>query len=158
MKLVFLDVDGVLNYYNDANLDVKNKICSKYLSELPYAYMNKDLVSNFSNFVNNYTDIKIIISSSWRGCYPDLATLIMDFEEMGLPKDRIIDKTPGPGGFIGRGSEIRCWLDNNKFNGEFCIVDDCMVYPYIEDKLVLTDGDTGITDKDIEEIKKILKL
>ena len=156
MKIIMLDIDGVLNYFNDADLVEENKQRSKYLEEYMYTYMNKDLVKKFTDFVNSYPDIRIVISSSWRGLYPDLKTMVDDFEDMGLPKDRIIDRTPRLN--IQRGGEILSWIRQNSFNGEYCILDDCAdMFPIME-KLIQTDGEIGLTEDILERIKKMLKL
>ncbi len=117
MKIIFLDIDGVLNSVkyditrteNDGNIDK---------SRLPF--VKKIIVA---------TGAKIVLSSTWRehwsknedGCDEIGKELNKYFAEFGL---EIYDKTPS---FLSydRAGEIKSWLYTNKNNVEsFVIIDD----------------------------------
>lgn len=95
MKVIFLDVDGVLNcrttYARDGFFGID-------------AYM-----SLLVNRICERTDAQIVISSSWR---LDKGSL-KQIEEKVFPK--FIDITPDRRGLTSRGTEIKTWLDEHPF-------------------------------------------
>ena len=116
MKVIFLDIDGVLNSYaydrqkspDDNNIDITRLELLKALADK--------------------TDAKIVLTSSWRehwdkeSCNRDekgkeLADI---FEKAGL---EIYDKTPFIG-YLERADEIRGWLSANPLAKSFVIFDD----------------------------------
>lgn len=89
-KLIFLDIDGVLN--NDLLLRQNIFLCPTKVSLL-------------STFCND-NDIDIVISSSWRQIYTLDKLKNMLSEEGFINTDRIIDITPVGKFYKSRGSEI----------------------------------------------------
>lgn len=115
-KLIFLDIDGVLN--NDELLRRNIYLCS-----------NK--VSLLHQFCEQH-DIKIVISSSWREIYSFDNLKLMLFKEGFMNTDRIIDVTPigkeffddDETRYIFRGYEIEKWLSNQDIQYNYVILDD----------------------------------
>lgn len=116
MKIIFLDIDGVLNssLYDRQRVDENENIDKTRLAlikELVYA-----------------TGAKIVLSSSWRihwkknpdECDDIGRKLISDFASAGL---EIYDKTPKVG-YLERSEEIRLWLKDNPDVKSFVIFDD----------------------------------
>lgn len=105
MKIIFLDIDGVLN-----NDDTTDKIDG-------FTGLHPPLIANFNKIIEAHPDAKIVISSTWRKCLPFLKAYT-NFEELkallaarGL-KGEIIDHTPIKMSYLSRGAEIKMWLDD----------------------------------------------
>lgn len=114
MKIIFLDIDGVLNStkydrerkQNDGNIDITR------LSLL------KRLVDS--------TNAKIVLTSTWRKYWESDKKIISKtgaeidraFASQGL---EILDKTPSLGE---RKDEISAWLNQKNDIDAFCIIDD----------------------------------
>lgn len=124
MKLIFLDIDGVLNhqlFYNQKNID------SRYFEAkdgVPEGAWNIDpeKVGLLNNLIDA-TGAKVVISSSWRNGR-SVSDLIELFDYFGF-KGEIIGKTPylwfghdqgeeWRKTSVPRGCEIKAWIENNK--------------------------------------------
>lgn len=116
-KIVFLDIDGVLN-------------CTKTEQMLGnYLGLDPDLIENFNAIITAHPDAKIVVSSTWRytfeeGIYTDFDGLKKLLADHGL-KGEIIGKTAVRLSPMSRGAEIRHWLESHR--GEYdsyVILDD----------------------------------
>jgi hypothetical protein len=116
MKIIFLDIDGVLNVYCQSR--------DRY-----GCTFHQHLVDNLKMIIDT-TDAKIVISSSWRVDGIDIMKKMWKFRN--LPGD-VIDITPdlyytysGKDGDddYSRGDEIQLWLDNNPQVTNYVIIDD----------------------------------
>lgn len=107
MKVIFLDIDGVLNCENTfkkANSRIRTKmICG-------------DKVAELRNIIDS-TGAKVVLSSSWR-----IGMRMETEKELGKYGIDIYDCTP----YIEavRGLEIKEWLSRNKDVSSFVILDD----------------------------------
>jgi hypothetical protein len=138
MKILFLDIDGVLN--NIASLAEGVHIISDKCVMLRECL--KDV------------DAQIVVSSSWRILY-DVEMLRQILRRSGL-NNPIIDVTPKVNGC--RGLEIYQWLSENEQVTKYCIVDDDS--DMLDEQLdffVKCDTKVGLTSREIREIKEILK-
>ena len=141
MKVLFLDIDGVLN---------TPKMCGRFGID----FIDNILVALVARIVNE-TDAKIILSSTWRIDEKDRNLVIRELAEYGLA---IHDCTPvltGVGGWIASGrperrDEIQAWLDQNPVT-RFAILDD-MQEACIEGSFFKTDENRGITVTIAEQI------
>lgn len=136
MKVIFLDIDGVLNsraYYHarqsmaDRNYNLSDDRIERFaireLDLTPLALL-RELVKK--------TNAKIVISSTWRiGRDPLWFRLWFSIRGVDFPKDCIIDCTTeleaikdDDGNYIGRGMEINKWMKDNNFDGKYVILDD----------------------------------
>lgn len=139
MKVIFLDVDGVLNSSQDG-YSIRLRTDS-HLEHL------KHIVKE--------TGAKIVLSSSWRiGPAKALKNLHKRLEEYGLV---IMDSTPDVGSLC-RGDEIRQWLkDNGEHVEKFVILDDeDNMAEYTETNLVQIDSQIGLQEEDSIICIKIL--
>lgn len=133
MKVIFLDVDGVLNSAQDGySIRLKTDSHLKLLQ-----YIVKE------------TGAKIVLSSSWRiGFTPASKNLLARFKEYGL---EIMDCTPELSGTC-RGDEIRKWLDEFKTEydvEQFAILDDeANMAEFTETNLIQTDTNAGLQKAD----------
>lgn len=118
MKIIFLDIDGVLNVYSHDY--------DEYGSQF-----HKHLVENLQKVVEE-TDAKIVISSTWR--YSGLQTMKDMWRNRDLPGD-VIDITPDCNNLldeglfesldsIDRGHEIEYCLNKHPEVENYVIFDD----------------------------------
>lgn len=142
MKIIFLDIDGVLN-----NLDMYNNEDDKI--KTPSGLLSKKNLTVFNQLVGQ-TDAKIVISSTWRTDDGVEAYLT----EAGV-EGEIIGKTPKLNTqFMVRGNEIHAWIVEHKEllgmgyddYSRFVILDDGsdMLY-WHKENLFQTDSWTGLT-------------
>lgn len=139
MKYIFLDFDGVLHGFKENN----EQFC---------------LLDNFEERLKPYEDkFKIVISSSWR--------LLYDLEDLKkilfLKLNNIIGITPDLGNEnleFERYEEVRLYCKLNKigFHNALCIDDSETLFPWGYFNLLLTDGNIGITNEDIDKIIKFI--
>lgn len=149
MRLLFLDIDGVLN-------NQKFWKTQKYKTFRDFDYEN---VRNLNTIIRK-ADPKIVLSSSWRLSigfeFPELS----DFEEFLRGQGCCCN-----GHFIGvtrinepwgdpRSAHIQDWLTEHKFEGLYCALDDDQdVEPHPS---VIVDSQVGLTKQDAERVIKIL--
>lgn len=141
MKVLFLDVDGVLNRLDSPSM----------------FSLGKSKVRRFCNLVKEL-DLTVVLSSYWRLYGPCEEHLIKTlryrgvkihsnteyFRSSNLSKDQ-------------RGREIQHWLDNNPVS-QYVILDD--TWDFLEEqrpRVVLCDGEIGLTDEDVEKIRLLFK-
>lgn len=124
MKIIFLDIDGVLNHqkWYKTRMDLKNGTDSKEWSDsYPFYEFDPESIKHLNKIVD-LTGAKVVVSSTWR-----IGRRISDLQEI---LDRVgfvgevIDTTPSffakgsdnEGGKISytvpRGCEIDWWLEN----------------------------------------------
>lgn len=134
MKIIFLDIDGVMNsevYHK--TIDTKKKNWRRF---------DPDAVKIIKRLVEEY-EAKIVISSLWR--FVAKKELATELKETGLINHLHIDwKTPiiEPGH---RGKEIKLWLANHTEIKEFVILDDDSdVLEMFDDEFVRTDYYDGL--------------
>lgn len=137
MKVIFLDVDGVLNSSQDG-FTIKLGT-SKHLELL------KQIVEK--------TDAKIVLSSSWRISNKTKLFIENKLNEYGMS---IISTTPDLGS--SRGEEIESWLrETTDFIESFVILDDGPdMEEYTHTRLVQTNRDMGLQETDVIKAINIL--
>lgn len=102
MKVIFLDIDGVLNWR--ATVDR----ISGYIGFCPAR------IARLNRITAAVPDAKIVVSSTWRHCfdtdaYRDFPGLVALLKKRGVSAE-IIDKTPHRFSYLPRGGEIREWI------------------------------------------------
>jgi hypothetical protein len=165
-KIIFLDIDGVLNNARYASLlnhlygnngyggfDAK-KLTVKTIKWDPYN------VGALKTLMDK-TRAKIVISSTWR--YTHTVNNFKDmFQLYGLNAGRIIALTPDfrGGGIYDtyssnfRGDEVNRYISDNDIQ-RYVILDDGTDF-YPGQNLVLTDDEYGLTDSDMLKAIRIL--
>lgn len=160
-KIIFLDIDGVLNIFAGPNATFRNAPEGEHIE--------KHLVERLNFILKEIPDIKIVISSSWRD---DMEDLKIQLERAGFEYwDRVISKTIQPipiayGGyaFEYRGHQIQQWLEENEFYGKYLVIDDytieicgeyCSSIP--KENVIETNPETGITNFDCNFILEHFK-
>lgn len=118
MKIIFLDIDGVLN-----SSDYRKQMGIQYFSEI----IDRRKMPLLKKIVEE-TDAKIVLSTSWRKFWDEgesqmdpVGQYINDvFAEYGLT---IYGKTPVMEE-SGRNAEIKAWLDGKWYVDNYVILDD----------------------------------
>ncbi len=151
MKVIFLDVDGVLNsdeYFDKIrNLDIQG--IEREVDIEKIKLLKKAI---------DKTGAKVVLSSSWR--YTKYAQYL---KELLSNYDIYVDSTP----FIEneRGLEIKKWLSDNQDAEDFVILDDEIFDSYdeslIKNLIKISNGNgrnfgEGLLPRDVDEIIKRL--
>jgi len=161
MKVLFLDIDGVLNCMCPAPMQDNDWID---LDEWRYGF-NPTLVARLRYVIGN-TDCKIVVSSSWRHhkTYAPFQNgrnwREVLAEKLHKSRDEVFaGETPSD--MTGqRGIEINRWLsEHGEGVDSWCVVDDETVdiEPHIDPKrIVKTDMRLGLTKEDASRIIEVL--
>lgn len=165
MKVLFLDIDGVLNSAASAHLHHDYKKQSsfvKFTEPNQQDFCSYDFcpvaVSNLYYILKEVPDLKVVVSSMWR-LGRTIAELQSIFIYLGLPSDRIIDKTPLINDDINgvRGEEIQEWLNKNPVNKYAILDDDSDMLPSQIPNFFNTDALNGLTFTDAQKVIEHLK-
>ena len=155
MKVIFLDIDGVLNHQLFNNGEKSYKIDKKKIELL--------------NELNKKVNVKYVISSTWRKYY-DLEELKDIFKSYGFTGD-IIDVTPqlsfkNSTSSVPRGCEIQQWITDNKdklgtnilsWKSYVILDDDSDMLYWHRNNFFLVDAYCGLTPNLIYKLKNFLK-
>ena len=152
MKVIFLDVDGVLNNAWTAER-----------SPGGYTGVSDELIRNLKKIVSA-TGAKIVLSSDWRLVRHHLIRS-RDYRYLAGKLQTIGNlKISGHTDDISwnrRGAEISKYLEDHPEITEFVILDDIPFSDFftgkLSDHLVLTDSGEGLTDADAAEAVQILQ-
>lgn len=142
IKVIFLDIDGVMN-------SCFSKVSDKHES----LEFDKNCVDNLKRIIHK-TDSKIVLSSTWRLGETLESIKKRVFSVYGLDT-HLIDMTPFLGYDVTRGSEISRWLNSNKCESFVIIDDDNDMDGYV-DNLVLTNAKYGLTKEDADKALDLL--
>lgn len=135
MKVLFLDIDGVLN-----NSYTKEKC-------LGFTGVDKKLAKLLSNWLRKNTDISVVLSSTWR-TDPKMWYAI---NAEGIEWIDVTDELNG------RSQQIERWLVAHPDVTHYAIRDD-QDYSWTEDQykaFVHTNEHKGLTDEDLKKLDKI---
>lgn len=138
-KVLFLDVDGVLN--NGAwAMKMYEQGIRTYRDDILYEPSLEQLKRIISS-----TGALIVVSSAWRQIPTAYLHLQKWLAKYGL---EIYDKTPYVGGE--RGNDITAWFKRNPGEWRYAILDDEYDMAEHMEHLVLTEFDTGLTEKEAD--------
>lgn len=143
MKVLFLDIDGVLNSTRTAVA----------FDGFPHSFEQMDKFDAAALALLRKLceqGVMVVLSSSWRIQYTA--------EEVSKAlKVPVLDVTPTGG--RNRGSEIEAWLDENKACDTWAIVDDNSdMLPWQMDRFVQTSTHEGLTLRDYGRLCSLLDL
>ena len=141
MKVVFLDFDGVLTRTDEPR---------------SHHYLSNTCMKNLNLIIDKIRNTKIVLSTDWRK-YNSLSELRKILVRAGLKyPSNVIDTTPLIKYEI-RGNEIEQWLSKNDDVDSFVILDDHDDMGKYMNRLILTDPNYGLTQKDALEALSILR-
>lgn len=154
MKILFLDLDGVLNSHAfwkrraKENISLDNKLDPIAIERL--------------NRLTDETGAKLVVSSTWRLPYvwnSQLGMLVRLLQGAGI-KGEVIGMTPDHQKQYGRGGEIQAWMLQARQNGidieSFVILDDDSDMDHLESFLVKTTMADGLQDSHVEAAIQML--
>lgn len=165
MKILFVDIDGVLNHYGPGSGELMEH--SEALTAL-VPKLHDTNVNTFNELVADATALgytpRIVISSSWRKV-ASLGTIKRLFYQRGILGE-VIDCTPSLG--TKRGDEILSWLSEHQTGvplrhgawdqiDGFAILDDDSDMTSMMPWLVQTDGSRGFVDSDVGKVLEVLQ-
>lgn len=165
MKVIFLDIDGVLNV--EVFTRAIHYVAGKTTIDLSKCDHDEfgdifcpTAVSRLEWIIED-TGAKIVISSTWR--HSGLEVMQQMWKARNLPGE-VIDITPMDRGGNNlpfkeraeRGNQIKEWLDKNPVESYVIFDDDDDMLPEQEDNFVQTDSMYGITNELAEKAIQIL--
>jgi hypothetical protein len=164
MKVIFLDMDGVLNSHAFMTSRAKTKEWDAVPGGGPFKrtepshwtpMIDPAAVRRFNTLLKE-TAAKIVISSSWRHAHPHKTGRMQKILDLaGMVGGEVIDETPimvGPRSF-----EIASWLASHSGAKKFAILDDGSDAGKGMDKwFVNTELAVGLTDADVRKAINIL--
>jgi hypothetical protein len=147
MKILFLDIDGVLND-NTFNAAAE----SSTLDPAAVARLNQVLRT---------TGAKLVLSSSWRYLILDRAMTLQGFEYLlrthGLDKGCLIGLTGPDEEGPGRAAQIQRWLADNGRITDWAVLDDAALdLGEVRWRHVRPDRGAGLSDADAAQLIAIL--
>ena len=145
-KVLFLDVDGVLNNGGWA-FTMHQQGVRVYRDDLLYEPSLEQL-----RRVVQATGALIVVSSAWR----QIPTCYLHLQEWLAKYDmEVYDKTPYVGG--DRGDDISAWFNRHPGNWQYAILDDDDDMGDHIDHLVRTDFDLGLTEREADRCIELLQ-
>lgn len=142
LRVLFLDVDGVLNH--------KAFLEGKSSGSWPLDHLDEKAIL-LLNYIVEKTDCRIVITSTWRSTlqWPVLAQVLT---QRGFKwESNVIGQTPRAS-FDNRGMEIAAWLAEHKEVTSFVILDDDEDMAHLHSHLVRTDWYVGLTPEIAEKV------
>ena len=139
MKVLFLDIDGVLNNFKDRNFGEK---------------LSGPACQALNTIIDRVPDLKIVISSSWRLWGTDYMAKLLDKNGVKDALSKVIDCTGNEQGM--RGYQIKCWIDRNPSVTNIVILDDESDMGPLLDKLVKPNRYIGLTTADADRAVELL--
>lgn len=156
MKVIFLDIDGVLNS-ND--FVCSQRFEAKADKGFPDSHLDENAIARINKLCEE-TGAKIVLSSTWRSIDNVLEVL----KRNGLKAD-IVDKTPNLDRKLEsglwtskiRGDEIQAWLDENECEQYLIIDDDRDMLEKQKERFICTDAEHGFTKKQLHTAIEMLQ-
>ena len=175
MKVLFLDIDGVLNsenWFGYRQYCIKNNMFNEVIN---FVNINDDRIKHKLSMIDDRaianlnriieeTGCKVVLSSSWRSCVEAENLLTEYILKVKGFKYELYDVTPRlwfNDFSIRRGEEIQLWIDKESEKNEiesFVILDDVDfdMLPEQMNNFIHVDGQVGLTDRDVFAAIEIL--
>jgi hypothetical protein len=151
MRIIFLDVDGVLNTHEYLERPERRWYGPYWWSD----QIDPILVKTLNTILKKF-DAKIVVISTWR-YYMPIDDFVKVIKSSGF-QGEIIDYTPCYDN-RNRGEEIQSWLDNTDHQiKSFAILDDVDDMGNLSRFLIKIDADHGLTEKYVDAVKGLLEI
>lgn len=145
-KLLFLDIDGVLNRHQYNEMSQSNSV-------------DPDCVARL-NRILNATDARIVLSSAWRYMLIGKAMSLVGFDYLlrthGVVANRLVGRTPADEEITERGWQIHQWRKEHDHCGRYVVIDDMDLHISPLHPFVRPQGHIGLTDADVDKAIAIL--
>jgi hypothetical protein len=185
VRVLFLDIDGVLNSYPfrcgrqsrrmtdpcpDIVLGDAVGVDAEHLRS-GWDDIDPEQVARLAGLLRAVPDCRIVLSSTWRKLY-SLAEMrrLLRHRGLGDLADRLIDRTPDLTGPIGadgpwttvtrivqRGEEIADWLAKHPEVVGYVVLDDTDDMDAVRSRFVETWDQHGLTDADVDRAIGLLR-
>ena len=174
MKVLFLDIDGVLNsenWFAYRIYCVKNNMVNILMNFVDtddrnikhkLTMLDDRAIANLNRIIEE-TECKVVLSSSWRSSIESENIFTQNLLKLKGFKYEFYDVTPRlwfSDFSIRRGEEIKFWLDKESEKHEiesFVILDDDSdMLPEQMNNFIHVDGQVGLTDRDVLTAIEIL--
>ena len=174
MKVLFLDIDGVLNsenWFAYRIYCVKNNMVNILMNFVDIddrnikhklTMLDDRAIANLNRIIEE-TGCKVVLSSSWRSSIESENIFTQNLLKLKGFKYEFYDVTPRlwfSDFSIRRGEEIKFWLDKESEKHEiesFVILDDDSdMLPEQMNNFIHVDGQVGLTDRDVLTAIEIL--
>lgn len=142
MKVLFLDIDGVLNLWPKPRRT---------------GIFDKTACINLEFLLNKVPDSNIVVSSTWRSKGLDKMKEIL--QSNGIDPRRVVDVTgheQSKDHKDHRGYQVELWLERHPDVKSFAIVDDNTDFVPLMHKLVKTNKYGGLTQSKVEKLIELL--
>lgn len=142
MKIIFLDIDGVLNDHR--------------ISEPAGCYGINPECMKCLNMIIQFTKANLVISSAWRYMITGGSMTLSGFEYMlrthGLDQNaQIVGHTKTDEEIASREGQIKAFIDENNVQ-QYVILDDMSVFPFMSERFYKTNSKFGLTKEDVDNI------
>jgi hypothetical protein len=156
MKIIFLDIDGVLN--NDKDYED---------SELYPCVIFPSKVELLNKVHATFLNVQYVLATSWRcheeNSHRDIREVLQEHGFTGkfhsdwrTPwEGKDIVRVDGSKGEWRRGDEVHSWLWKNAFQSKYVILDDCADF-YPGQAHIKTDAWVGLTEEDVAQAISVL--
>lgn len=143
MKIIFCDVDGVLNCRQDfVGRKTRHVLCPDKIARL------HEIIAR--------TGADVVLSSTWRKFPPSVKFLKRNKVKF-ISMTSTTVRGPHLGSYVERGREIDEWLKWHPDVERFCILDDDSdMFPYQLPFFVQTDFKDGLQQEHVERVVEIL--
>ena len=176
MKVLFLDIDGVLNsqnWFGWRAYCMKNKgigefDMDKHLTDDKYvlyklSMLDQRAVANLNRIIDE-TGCKVVLSSSWRCLWNpkenDLTVEALKLRGFKYDFYGVTPRMPQKDFGQERGLEIQAWMDKeleiNEIESYLILDDDRDMLPEQMDNFILINGQYGLSDIDVFKAIEIL--
>jgi hypothetical protein len=140
MKVLFLDIDGVLNNFHQRNFGET---------------YSPPACDALNSIIKRTPGLKIVISSAWRRWGTKYMRDVLKKNGIIDAETIVIDCTGDEHG--PRGDQIQFWLDRNPGTTNMVILDDESDMGKLMNKLVKTNSFVGLTSSDADKAVEMLK-
>lgn len=169
MRVVFLDIDGVLNHqiffkkrYDEREHERKiikegGRLTEKSHLEFYAEMLDVESIEILNSILDKVEDVKFVISSTWRmGETIESLTNILSIKGF---KGEIIGMTPIGCKCCVRGNEIQEWVSKNMDEEDAYVIfdDDSDMLWWQRNNFIHIDGYAGITPNSVYKAVRILK-
>ena len=174
MKVLFLDIDGVLNsenWFGYRLYCIKNNMFNEVINfvntnderiKYKLSMIDDRAIANLNRIIEE-TGCKVVLSSSWRSSRKsvnDLTQYILKIKGFKYELYSVTPRIQREEFGTQRGEEIQMWMDKesekHKIESFVILDDDSDMLPEQMNNFIHIDGQVGLIDKDVVTAIKIL--